>query len=253
MEGAERWKGKVALVTGATSGIGEAMAQALAGMGMKVAVAGRRKERLAELVQGLKKTHEAEGLATPVDLRSEQGILQMFKAVHEKWGSLDVLINNAGLAYNSTIADAQTADWKEVLDVNVLALSLCIREALKDMVDKQDAAIINISSLAGHRVPPGNRSTFYSASKHAVKAITDGLRAELVAGKSKIKMGMISPGMVKTEFQARSTRSGGKSPHSAEFRVLDPEDVAQAAVFMLSTPRHVQIHDIVMRAVEQPH
>src|SRR5205814_4629892 len=143
-----------------------------------VAVAARTKERLAEVVQSLKE-HGADCLATPVDLRSEEDILRMFSDVHEKFGSLDVLINNAGLAYNGTIADAPTADWKEVLDVNVLALSICMREALKDMIDKQDAAIINISSLAGHRVPPGNRSTFYSASKHAVRAITEGMRTEL--------------------------------------------------------------------------
>jgi NADP-dependent 3-hydroxy acid dehydrogenase YdfG len=229
------------------------MAHALGGLGMKVAVAGRRKERLDAVVQALK-AEGAEGLATPVDLRSEPDILRMFRAVHEQWGPLDVLINNAGLGYNGTIADAPTADWKEVLDVNVLAFTICIREALKDMADKQDAAIINISSIAGHRVPPGARgNTFYAASKHAVKAITDGLRFELVNRKSKIKMGMISPGMVKTEFHARSTRSADKPAAYADFRVLDPEDVAQAAVYMLSTPRHVQIHDIVMRTVEQPH
>jgi NADP-dependent 3-hydroxy acid dehydrogenase YdfG len=252
MEGAERWKGKVALVTGATSGIGKAIAEALGAMGMRVAVAGRTRERLVELVQGLE-ARGAEGLAAPVDLRSEEDIQGMFRAVHERFGPLDVLINNAGLAYNGTMADAPTADWKEVLDVNVLALSICMREALKDMDGKQDAAIINISSLSGHRVPPGNRSTFYAASKHAVRAITEGMRTELVAGKSKVKLGMISPGMVKTEFQARSKRAADKSGFVATYRVLDPEDIAQAAVFMLSTPRHVQIHDIVIRPVEQPH
>ena len=253
MEGAERWQGKVALVTGATTGIGEAMAHALAQLGMKVAVAGRRKERLDAVVRALQ-AQGAQGLATPVDLRSEADIQRMFQDVRAQWGTLDVLINNAGLGYNGTMADAPTADWKEVLDVNVLAFSICIREALKDMADKEDAGIVNISSIAGHRVPPGNRgTTFYAASKHAVKAITDGLRFELVAAKSKIKMGMISPGMVATEFHARSTRSGGKPASYSQFRVLDPQDVAQAAVYMLSTPRHVQIHDIVMRSVEQPH
>jgi len=252
VEGAERWKQKVALVTGATSGIGQAMAHALGSLGMKVAVAGRRKERLAEVVQSLE-VHDVEAFAAPVDLRKEQDIQRMFKDVREKWGSLDVLINNAGLGYYETISEASTADWKEMLDVNVLALSICIREALKDVAHKEDAAIINVSSLAGHRVPPSIQSTFYAASKHAVKAITDGVRAELVAKKSKIKLGMISPGMVKTEFQARSKRAANKSEHVAQFRVLDPEDIAQSVVFMLSTPRHVQIHDIVIRSVEQPH
>jgi NADP-dependent 3-hydroxy acid dehydrogenase YdfG len=207
---------------------------------------------LAQVVQSLE-DHGAEGLATTVDLRSEEDIQRMFGDVRGKFGSLDVLVNNAGLAYNGTIADTPTADWREVLDVNVLALSICMREALKDMMDKQDAAIINISSLSGHRVPPGNQSTFYSASKHAVRAITEGMRAELVARSSKIKLGMISPGMVKTEFQARAKRGEDKSVYVAPFRVLDPEDIAQAAVYMLSTPRHVQIHDILIRPVEQPH
>lgn len=252
MEGAERWQGKVALVTGATTGIGEAMAHALGALGMKVAVAGRRKERLDKVVADLKAEGVA-GLAVPVDLRSEADILRMFADIHKAWGPLDVLINNAGLGYNGTIEGGATADWKEVVDVNILAFSICIREALKDLVDKQDAGIVNISSIAGHRVPPGARgNTFYAASKHAVKAITDGLRFELVARKSKIKMGMISPGMVKTEFHARSTRGEGKDAYS-QYRVLDPQDVAQAAVFMLTTPRHVQIHDIVIRTVEQPH
>jgi NADP-dependent 3-hydroxy acid dehydrogenase YdfG len=253
MSDAERWKGKVALVTGATTGIGEAMAHALGDLGMKVAVAGRRKERLDAVVKELA-AKQQEGVAVPVDLRSEADIQRMFADVHKQWGLVDVLINNAGLGYNGTIADAPTTDWKEVLDVNVLAFSICIREAMKDMQDKQDAAIINISSIAGHRVPPGARgNTFYAASKHAVRAITDGLRFELVAAKSKIKMGMISPGMVETEFHARSTRTEKKPSSYAQFRVLDPQDVAGAAVYMLTTPRHVQIHDIIMRSVEQPH
>src|SRR5436190_23489353 len=121
MEGAERWKQRVALVTGATSGIGQAMAHALGAMGMKVAVAGRRQERLAEVVQSLK-AHDVEGFAAPVDLRMEQDIQRMFKDVREKWGALDVLINNAGLGYHDTISEASTSDWKEMLDVNVLAL-----------------------------------------------------------------------------------------------------------------------------------
>ena len=252
MDGAARWKGKVALVTGATIGIGRAIALALGAMGMKVVVAGRTGDRLAGVVKDLQ-AQGTEGLATTVDLRSEEDIQRMFREARARFGQLDVLINNAGLAYSGTIADASSADWKEMLDVNVLALAICMREALKDMVDKQDGAIINISSLSGHRVPPGNKTTFYSASKHAVRAITEGMRAELVARNSKIKLGMISPGMVKTEFQARARKAENKSEYVAAHRVLDPEDIAQAAVYMLSVPRHVQIHDIVLRPVEQPH
>jgi NADP-dependent 3-hydroxy acid dehydrogenase YdfG len=178
----------------------------------------------------------------------------MFAAVRKKWGGVDVLINNAGMGYRAAFTQTDAADWREVLDVNVLALSICIREAIQDMKGRQDAAIINISSIAGHRVPPGGRGyTFYAASKHAVRAITEGLRDELAAKGVHIKLGTVSPGMVETEFQQVATRAEAKPAPYADYRVLDPGDVAQAALFMLATPRHVQISDIVMRSVEQPH
>jgi len=253
MEGLERWQGKVALVTGASSGIGMAIAKVLARAGLRVVLAGRRAERLERVARDIA-GQGGEALPVSADLRKEDAIRAMFQAVRRAWGGLDVLVNNAGMGYRSEFSTTDAADWREVLDVNVLALSICIREALEDMKGKQDAAIINISSLAGHRVPPGGRGfTFYAASKHAVRAITEGLRDELAAKGVHIKLGTVSPGTVETEFQQVATKVGAKPLKYADFRVLDPEDVAQAALFMLSTPRHVQISDIAMRSVEQPH
>lgn len=248
-----RWSGKVALVTGASAGIGTAAAEALARNGVKTAITARSGERL----EALKTRLEGGGgqvMAIPADLQIESEIHKIFDAVREEWGGLDILINNAGLGYIGTLADQQTSDWRGMLDVNVFALSVCTQEALKDMRGKAEGHIVNISSLAGHRVPPGTNNAYYSATKHAVKAITDAVRMELVAGNSHIRVGMISPGMVETEFHDRATKGEGDS-HAfyGRFRPLDASDVADAMCYMLAAPRHVAIHDIVMRSVAQPH
>ncbi|HUJ73240.1 MAG TPA: SDR family NAD(P)-dependent oxidoreductase [bacterium] len=250
-EGIERWAGKVALVTGATSGIGEAMARALAGIGCKVALTGRRAERLQALERQLA-AGGAAVLALPADLRLEPAILGLFQVIRQRWGGVDVLINNAGLGYNANkIATAAREDWREMLDLNVMAVLICTQEALKDMAGKQDAAIINISSLAGHRVVPGRTETIYAACKFAVRAITEGLRSELQAQGSPVKLASISPGMVATEFHARAARGAKVTPPA--YKLLDPKDIADAALYMLSTPRHVQVNDILLRPVGQPH
>lgn len=251
MEGLTRWKGKVALVTGASAGIGAAAAEALARAGMKTAVTARGAERL----NALKTRLEAEGcqvLAVPADLRKEADIHGLFAAVRKAWGGVDVLINNAGLGYVGSLAGQPPSDWRDMLEVNVFALSVCSQEALKDMAGKAEGHIINISSLAGHRVPPGTNNAYYSATKHAVKALTDAMRMELVAGQSPIRVGMISPGMVETEFHERATKGTGDS-HAfyGRFRVLDASDVVDAMCYMLAAPPHVAIHDIIMRSTSQ--
>jgi len=248
-----RWQGKVALVTGASSGIGEAIARRLGEIGMRVAVAARRAERLERLAQAIREAG-AQAMAVSADLRVEAGIAALFAKVREAWGGVDVLINNAGLGRESTLADGDPKDWKEMLDVNVFAASLCIREALADMEGKVDAQIVNISSLAGHRVPLGRNSTYYAATKHALKALTDGLRFELVQRKSPIKLGMISPGLVETGFHETFYRDADKAREGySHFQVLQPADIAEAVCYLLSTPPHVQVHDVILRAVGQQH
>lgn len=248
-QGLERWKGRVALVTGATSGIGEACAHALANAGMRVAVAGRRAERLEALKQSLA---PAEVLAVPTDMRSEEAIQRMFATVGETWGPVDVLVNNAGLGYKGNLGDAPTEDWREVLDVNVLALSICTREALRGMAER-DGAIVNISSIAGQRVPAYRGVAFYSASKHAVTAFTEGLRQEIVERRLNVKAVTISPGMVSTEFHQKAGREAGAASFYGEYKVLEPQDIADAMLYVLSTPPHVQVNDVTIRPIHQPH
>jgi len=220
---------------------------------MRVAVAARRAERLERLAQEIREAG-AQAMAVSADLRDEAGIAALFAKVRKSWGGVDVLINNAGLGRESTLADGDPKDWKEMLDVNVFAASLCIREALADMEGKTDAQIVNISSLAGHRVPLGRNSTYYAATKHALKALTDGLRFELVQRNSPIKLGMISPGLVETGFHETFYRDADKAREGySHFQVLQPADIAEAVCYLLSTPPHVQVHDVILRAVGQQH
>jgi NADP-dependent 3-hydroxy acid dehydrogenase YdfG len=250
MEGIARWRGKAAIVTGASSGIGAAIAQDLGAAGLKVLLAGRSTDRLAK-VQAAIASAGGTAVVYPVDLRNSDAIRAMFAEVRKLWGGVDVLINNAGLGYNEPLSKGKEADWREMLDTNVMAVAICCQEALKDMEGKQDAAILNISSLAGHRVVANRGADFYAASKFAVRAMTDGLRFELAAKKSPVKLGMISPGVVATEFEHRAKR-GMERPASG-VEPLKPSDISSLAMYMLGTPRNVQIHDVLIRSVGQLH
>jgi NADP-dependent 3-hydroxy acid dehydrogenase YdfG len=244
----ERWRGRVALVTGASSGIGRAAATLLAREGMRVAVCGRRVERLEALAPEL---GSAELLTLGADLRDERQIIRMFERVRAEWGGVDVLINNAGLGHDAPLTSGSTADWREMLEVNVLALCVCTREAISDMRRRgDDGHVIHISSMAAHRVPPG--SGVYAASKFAVRALTEALRQELRQQKSKIRVSAISPGIVETEFAAQYLKSEEAARQNyARFKALEPADVASALRFVLESPNHMQVHDILIRPRDQ--
>ncbi len=238
-------KKKVALVTGGSSGIGKALVSELLAQGCVVASCARR-------VDQLKKVSDSENLlALQVDLRSEKEILKMFAHIQSKLGGVDILINNAGLGHEVSLIDGPTESWREMLDVNVLALSICTREAVKQMQNKQNTGhIIHVGSMAGHRVP--SIAAFYSATKFAVRALTEGLRQELRAAKSSIRVGEISPGVVETEFLDKyfNDKVKAKQVYSG-ICSLQATDVARAVVYMLQQPKHVEVHDILMRPTEQ--
>jgi len=243
MSGLERWAGRVALVTGASAGIGRACAEALAEAGLVVVGCGRRVDRI-EALPGVE--------AIACDLRDEAQILAMFEAVRARHGGVDLLVNNAGLGHLAPLTSGETERWREMLEVNVLALSVCTREAIGDMQRRDFAGqVVHISSMSGHRVPPG--SGMYSASKHAVKALTEALRTELRGQGSDIRVAAISPGFVETEFAAQYHRSEDKAAATyGRFPCLQPEDVAAALMYLLAQPAHVQVHDVLMRPTRQP-
>ncbi|MEM7771178.1 MAG: SDR family NAD(P)-dependent oxidoreductase [Cyanobacteria bacterium P01_E01_bin.6] len=242
--------GKVALVTGASSGIGRAIAQRLALEGYRVAICARRMERLTTLATEMA-TQGATLTAYAADLRHEPDILQLFDSIRTVWGGVDVLINNAGLGHKESLMTGNTEAWREMLEVNVLALCLCTREAIHDMQIKGGQGhIVHISSMSAHRVPMG--SGMYSATKFAVRSLTEGLRQELREAGSHIRVSSISPGFVETEFAEKYTKSAETAQAIySQFPVLQPNDVAESVWYALSQPSHVQVHDILVRPTEQ--
>ena len=241
---------RIALVTGASAGIGRAVAKELAQNGYLVVGCARRTERLEELAfelgeQGL------EFVPKTCDLRSESSIVAMFEEIKAELGGVDVLINNAGLGHKAPLLSGETEHWREMLEVNILALCVCTREGVSQMRKRgDDGYVIHISSMAGHRVPGG--SGVYSATKFAVRSLTEGLRMELRGLSSGIRVSSISPGFVETEFAEQYSKSAEQARITyGRYKVLEAVDVAKQVSFLLNTPPHVQIHDLLVRPTEQ--
>lgn len=246
----QSWGGRVALVTGASSGIGAAVARRLARQGLRVAICARREERLRQLSTELEKHTEV--LARRADLRHEAEILELFEAIRGRWGGVDVLVNNAGVGRQAPLVDGPTEPWREMLELNVLALCVCTREALRDMRGRGDEGhVVHVASMASHRVPP--RGGAYAATKFAVRALTEGLRQELRELGSRIRVGAVSPGYVETEFAAGyfGSEEAGRRLYQ-RFPVLQADDIADAVWWLLSRPPHAEVHDVLMRPLEQP-
>jgi NADP-dependent 3-hydroxy acid dehydrogenase YdfG len=241
---------KIAMVTGASSGIGRAIALKLAQEGYSLALCARRLQRLEDLQSQLKSLG-AEVLIRAVDLRQEPDILDFFNTVRQRWGGVDVLINNAGLGHKQSLLDGETEAWRDMLEVNVLALCICTREALQDMRRRgSQGHVVHVSSMSGHRVPGG--SGVYSATKFAVRSLTEGLRQELRQAGLNIRVSSVSPGFVETEFAAHYHQSQDKAEALySQFPVLQPEDIANAVAYILAQPDHVQIHDVLLRPTQQ--
>ena len=239
---------KNVLVTGASSGIGFALVKKLA-QNDKFRILGcaRRHEPLDHLQSIFKDRF----VPYVCDLKEEEQIQRMFEDIDENYGGVDVLINNAGLGHKTSLIDGNTVYWKEMLDINILALCICTREALSHMRKHGDEGyIIHVSSMSAHRVPKD--SGMYSATKFAVRSLTEGLRQELRQLKSNIRVSSISPGFVETEFAQKYHKSEEIAQEVyGQYSVLQAEDIAEQILFMIESPKHVQIHDILLRPTQQ--
>ncbi|XP_066251511.1 farnesol dehydrogenase-like [Euwallacea similis] len=252
----DRWVGKVAIVTGASSGIGAAIAKALALNGMIVVGLARRKENVERLAKEIPRG-KGKIYALQCDLLIEQNILDAFEWTAKNFGPVHVLVNNAGLIQNTNLHDGDSQMWKKVIDVNVMALCIASREAVRGMqANKIKGHIININSVLGHRIPfiMGQFSgvNIYPATKHAVTGLTEVLRLELVEQDSWIKVTSVSPGLVQTDILS----SAGLNDSSIanvfdQIKVLDPEDVADSVVYALSTPPHTLITELTLQPVQE--
>ncbi|KAL4236558.1 Dehydrogenase/reductase SDR member 11 [Mactra antiquata] len=246
----ERWVGRVALVTGASSGFGEVIAKRLAEYGMKVVGCARNIEKILALSESVKDC-KGSVLAIQCDISKDEDIQSMFDKIKQTYGGVDVCVNNAGFSYNSSLLEATSEQWRQMLDVNVVGLLACTRETVKSMKERgvDDGHIVLMSSMSGHRVVPGSAGLhFYAATKHCVKAITEGLRNELVAMKSNIRVSAISPGLARTDFARRTL--GDEEKAEQRFSVMEPltsDDVTDSVIYALSAPPRVQIHDVLIR------
>jgi NADP-dependent 3-hydroxy acid dehydrogenase YdfG len=244
--GLERWRGRVAVVTGASSGIGAAIAIALGKAGMQLALVGRNRPRLTEVAR---RSRAPKTRVITCDQTVMRQNTRIFAEVIRHWGGVDVLVNCAGMRGGVSLLRSDWAELDGPIDLNVRAALWCMREAVTGMRGRPESAIINVSSMVGHRVLPG-APAMYAASKHALRVLTDGFRAEVVQQRLPIKVALISPGLTDTPWhrQPGSVRAGGRPyPHAP----LRPEDIAAAVCQVLSAPRSVQITDILLRSSEQ--
>ncbi|XP_075238669.1 farnesol dehydrogenase-like [Lycorma delicatula] len=242
----EIWQGKVALVSGASSGIGAAIAESLVKIGMHVVGLARRLDRLEEVRDNLV---NQKGKFYPVktNLIKEENIISAFEWIEKKLGGIHILVNSAAIPTKiSLIEDAETDDWRLMYNVNVIALQICTREALKSMRKHNidDGYIINISSLAAHMTTPAPGIVTYFASKKAVNTIGEGLRAELEQTNSKIRVTTISPGLVKTEIIEKA-----KILIPTEMQGLEASDIAKTVELLLQLPPYVLLPEFVVRHV----
>ncbi|XP_069683489.1 dehydrogenase/reductase SDR family member 11-like [Periplaneta americana] len=249
----QRWAGRVAVVTGASAGIGAATAEELVKNGVKVVGLARRIDKIEELAESLK---SQPGKLYPLkcDITKETEVQEAFKWVKSNLGGVDILINNAGVGKESKLSTGPVDHWRAIIDLNVLALSVCTKEALQSMKERgvDDGHIIHINSISGHRIPQSEHvNMMYCASKYAVTALTEGLRRELVQQKTKIKVTSISPGLVKTEFAAATGSPVDPEKIYSNSAHLDGKDIADVVLYALGTPPHVQIHEVILRPLGQ--
>jgi len=241
---------KLALITGATSGIGKATAQILASNGYDLIITGRREELLNELSENLIRDTGAEIHSLCFDVRDLNQVEQAIDSLTGRWSDIDVLINNAGLAVGiEPVHEGVIDDWEKMIDTNIKGLLYLSRIISPRMVAKECGHIINVSSIAGHEIYPNGAA--YCGTKHAVKAITKAMRMELVP--FGVKVSSISPGMVDTEFSLVRFK-GNQERADNVYKGLTPlyaPDVAEAILFMVTRPAHVNIEDLVIMATDQ--
>jgi NADP-dependent 3-hydroxy acid dehydrogenase YdfG len=249
----QRWKGKCAFITGASSGIGQATVKVLAQHGMHVAFCARSVEKVQAL-QDLLTKNGSLALGMELDLRDENALQAAFTRIQAQLGPVSVLINNAAVGYSMRLIGGDPALWREMLEVNVLSLSLCTSIAIKQMLNSSGFGhIINISSLVAHRHKPGSvGNAMYVASKRAVRSLTESLRIELREMGVPIRISSISPGLVETGFAARFYGSEERARVIyGSIDTLQPEDIAEIVTFLLSLPAHVEVNDVLVRPTQQ--
>lgn len=238
------------LITGASSGIGEATAHAFARVGARLVLAARRADRLRTLAAELAERHGTVSHLVTLDVRDAGVVTRMLEDLPADWVEVDVLVNNAGLSRGlEKLHEGSLSDWDEMIDTNVKGLLYVTRAVVPGMVARGRGHVINLGSIAGHEVYPGG--AVYCATKHAVAAITKGLRIDLLG--TNVRVTTIDPGMVETEFSL--VRFHGDAERAAKVyegvQPLTAVDVAEAILHAATRPPHVNVDEVLMMATAQ--
>jgi NADP-dependent 3-hydroxy acid dehydrogenase YdfG len=242
--------GKVAAITGASSGIGEATAVALAGAGASVALGARRKDRLDELAERLS-SDGGRALAIEADIGDQAQAESFLSRTTEELGGLDILVNNAGLMLLGPVEGADQDEWRRMVEVNVLALLYCTHAALPLMRERGGGHIVNVSSVAGRHATLG--SAVYNLTKFGVTGFSEALRQEAL--NSNIRVTVVEPGFVATELQGHNENPAVRDALE-KFRndigdVLEAEDIARGILYAVSQPERVNVNEVMIRPTGQ--
>ena len=242
-------KDKVAVVTGASSGIGYATALALAKAGAKVAAGARRVDKLELLQKEIQKS-DGEILIEKLDVTIKEDCNSFIDIVLKKWNHIDILINNAGIMPLSFFKNLKINEWEQMIDVNLKGVLYCTAAAIPTMINNKSGHIINISSVAGRIVFPAG--SVYCATKHAITAFSEGLRLEL-SQRYNIKVTCVEPGVVATELPNTITDKSleGFVESVKKMEALQADDIANAIVYALDSPRYVNVNEILLRPISQ--
>jgi 3-hydroxy acid dehydrogenase / malonic semialdehyde reductase len=243
-------KNKRVLITGASSGIGEACAHQFAKAGAHVLLCARRFKKIETLARTLEEKYGIKAHPFELDVRSNDKVTKAIANLPDAWKQIDILLNNAGLAAGlETIQEGNVDDWDAMMDTNVKGLLYMTRAVLPQMVARESGHIINIGSIAGHEVYP--KGGVYCASKHAVKALTKGLRQDVLG--TNIRVSSVDPGAVETEFSLVRFKGNEQRADAVYqgFQPLTAEDVADAVCYCASRPPHVNISEILIMPTAQ--
>jgi 3-hydroxy acid dehydrogenase/malonic semialdehyde reductase len=243
-------KDKIVFITGASSGIGEALAYAFAKAGAKLLLCARNEKSLLKVAETCKKLYGVEIHTFLLDVRQYSVVSSAWNTLPKHWKNIDILVNNAGLALGlETLQDADIADWEVMIDTNVKGLLYVTKMVLPGMIAKNSGHIINIGSIAGHEVYP--RGAVYCATKHAVNVLTRGLRMDVF--NTKIRVSTVDPGACETNFSLvrfKGEENKAKSVY-AGMTPLTAEDVADSVLYCATRPLHVNVSEIILMPTSQ--
>ena len=243
-------EGRVAVVTGASSGIGEATALALAGAGASVALGARREDRIEALAERIR-DKGGNAVAIAVDVSDEAQVRAFMDGARKQLGGLDVLINNAGVMLLGPVDGADVEEWRRMVDVNLLGLLYCTHAALAPMREGGGGHVVNLSSVAGRNARAG--AAVYNLTKFGVTAFSEALRQEVLH--SNVRVTCVEPGFVETELQGQNTNpvvlQGVEKMREQIGEVLTADDIADAILYAVTRPAHVNVNEVLIRPTGQ--